>query len=207
MGSGFWEGWRTRAASAKGVVFDYGGVIARAPGPDWPLYAQSAAMGLSRAALDAGFARYRRAYDLGEMTDAEMFGRIFSENGLALSAADAARLVDVEERGWTTLVPETLELMRALKADGRKVGILTNMHADFHRRRFAPVAAEHVALADAVAVSGLEGSGKPDRPIYDLMAARMGLPARDLLFLDDNEANVEGARAAGWQAERFLLPF
>ena len=41
------------------------------------------------------------------------------------------------------------------------------------------------------------------REIYDLAAARIGLPAGELVFFDDSEANCEGARAAGWRAIRF----
>lgn len=201
----FWENWRSRAAAARGVVFDYGGVIARAPGADWRLYDSAEACGLPRARLAEGFARWRRAYDVGEMTDAEMFARIFAEAGVAVSDAQIAALVDEEQRGWQNLVPGTLDFMRQLKADGKRLGVLTNMHEEFYRNRYAENAAAYRALLDAEVVSGIERIGKPDRTIYDVAASRMGLPPESLLFLDDNAANVEGARAAGWQSELFRL--
>ncbi len=201
----FWENWRQRAASVQGVVFDYGGVLARAPGDDWSLYGLVEAAGLSRAGLSAGFARWRRAYDVGDLTDAEMFDRIFADAGVPLAASTRDLLVDVEQRGWQNLVPEALEFMRVLKADGKKLGILTNMHEEFYRNRYVENAADFRALADAEVVSGLELIGKPDKMIFDIAASRMGLPPCGLLFLDDNAANVEGARAAGWQSELFRL--
>ena len=91
--------------------------------------------------------------------------------------------------------------MRRLKADGRKLGILTNMSPDFYERLFVPRAAAYRALVDAEVVSGLEHLYKPQRAIYDLMAQRLALPPERLLFFDDTPANVEAARACGWQAE------
>ena len=41
---------------------------------------------------------------------------------------------------------------------------------------------------------------KPDRPIYDLAAKRLGLAPHDLLFLDDTESNVLAARRWGWRS-------
>ena len=41
---------------------------------------------------------------------------------------------------------------------------------------------------------------KPSREIFDAAAAEIGLPPEQILFIDDSEVNVEGARAAGWKA-------
>ena len=47
---------------------------------------------------------------------------------------------------------------------------------------------------------------KPDRAIFDRHAKDFGLDPRATLFFDDNRHNVEGARAAGWNAELFTGP-
>ena len=44
---------------------------------------------------------------------------------------------------------------------------------------------------------------KPDRAIYDLHAESFGLDPASSLFIDDSPKNVEGAKAAGWQAVLF----
>lgn len=46
---------------------------------------------------------------------------------------------------------------------------------------------------------------KPSREIYDESVRRIGLPAGEILFVDDNQANVDGALAAGLQA-RYYQP-
>ena len=90
--------------------------------------------------------------------------------------------------------------MKDLKAAGKKIGILSNMSEDFRDRLFVPRCAEYIALADAVIISGAERLVKPNRPIYDLAARRLGLTPHELLFLDDTEANVTAARRWGWRS-------
>lgn len=198
----FVEEWSARAAHAAGVVFDFGGVISVAPIRSWALYPFCAARGLDRAAVAAGWTKYRHLWDGGFITFDEMYRRIFADAGRTATAADLAALWEVDATAWIRdLRPETLDLMRRLKADGRKLGILTNMSPDFYERLFVPRAAAYRALVDAEVVSGLEHLYKPQRAIYDLMAQRLALPPERLLFFDDTPANVEAARACGWQAE------
>ena len=198
----FVEGWLARAAQVDGVVFDFGGVISVSPREGWSLYPFCAARGVGRAAVDAGWARYRHLWDGGFISFEEMYRRMFADAGVGISDADVAELWEIDAVAWIRdLRADTLELMRALKARGRRIGILTNMSPDFHERLFVPRAAAYRALADAEVVSGLERLYKPERPIYDLMASRMGLPPGRLLFVDDTPANVEAARGYGWQAE------
>ena len=198
----FVEEWSARAAHAAGVVFDFGGVVSVAPGSDWELYPFCAARGLDRAAVAAGWTKYRHLWDGGFFTFDEMYRRIFADAGRTVTADDLAALWEVDAEAWIrNLRPETLDLMRRLKADGRKLGILTNMSPDFYERLFVPRAAAYRALVDAEVVSGLEHLYKPQRAIYNLMAQRLALPPERLLFFDDTPANVEAARASGWQAE------
>jgi 2-haloacid dehalogenase len=57
-----------------------------------------------------------------------------------------------------------------------------------------------------VTVSGHVRLVKPDPAIYRHHAEAFGLTPAHTLFIDDNAANVAAARAAGWQAERFVSP-
>ena len=200
--NGFVDRWLARAADVDGVVFDFGGVISVSPREGWDLYPFCAARGVSRADVDAGWAKYRHLWDGGFISFDELYRRTFADAGVAVSEADLEALWEIDAVGWIrTLRADTLALMRALKARGARIGILTNMSPDFHARLFVPRAAAYRELADAEVVSGLEKLYKPERPIYDLMAARMGLPPGRLLFVDDTPANVEAARRYGWQSE------
>ena len=52
-------------------------------------------------------------------------------------------------------------------------------------------------------MSGEIGLIKPDRAIYDHHVAAFGLDPAATLFIDDSQKNVDGAKAAGWQAVLF----
>lgn len=54
-----------------------------------------------------------------------------------------------------------------------------------------------------VTVSGEIGLIKPDVAIYERHAKDFGLTPQNSIFIDDTMVNVEGARAAGWQAVHF----
>ena len=204
----FAEQWLARGAMVDGVVFDFGGVISVSPMKDWPLYPYCAAKGVDRAAMDRGWKNYRHLWDGGFIPFDELYRRIFTDAGCP--PPDAATLADLWELdavGWIReLRPDTLELMRRLKENGKKIGILSNMSPDFHDRLFVPRAAAYRALADAEVISGLVKLYKPEQPIYDLTARRMGLQPERLLFLDDMLPNVEAARRYGWNSEVYPPP-
>ena len=44
---------------------------------------------------------------------------------------------------------------------------------------------------------------KPDREIYELTCARMGIEPTEAVFVDDNADNVAAARAFGMEAVHF----
>ena len=202
----FVEEWSARAASADGVVFDFGGVISVSPMEGWELYPFCAARGVDRTTVAAGWKRYRPLWDGGFISFDEMYRRIFADAGVEISAADLEELWEIDAVGWIrNLRPETLDLMRMLKAQGKKLGILSNMSPDFHDRLFVPRAADYRALVDVEVISGLEKLYKPERPIYDLTQRRMGLSPDRLLFLDDTPVNVNAARSYGWQAEVYSI--
>lgn len=202
----FVEEWSARAASADGVVFDFGGVISVSPMEGWALYPFCTARGVDRTTVAAGWKRYRHLWDGGFISFDEMYRRIFADAGVEISEADLEELWEIDAVGWIrNLRPETLDLMRVLRAQGKKLGILSNMSPDFHDRLFLPRAADYRALADVEVISGLEKLYKPERPIYDLTQRRMGLSPERLLFFDDTPKNVEAARAYGWQAEVYPL--
>ena len=195
------EKWLKFIGDARGVVFDFGGVISYPPGENWAAYTIAGALGLSRAAFDAGFRAWRHLWDGGFIDGVEMYRRIFAANNLTVDDADLRRLLDADCAGWVQAFnPVTLELMRTLKARGTRIGILTNMCTAFKTEWFLPRAGAYVALADALVVSGDHKLYKPEEAIYRLMEREIGLAPEELVFFDDSPANVEGARRCGWRA-------
>ncbi|MCR4565154.1 MAG: HAD-IA family hydrolase, partial [Bacteroidales bacterium] len=48
-----------------------------------------------------------------------------------------------------------------------------------------------------------EGVKKPDPAFFKILLERFHLKAEECVFIDDNEKNVEGARALGFTGIRF----
>ncbi|NVP56368.1 HAD family hydrolase [Mycoplana rhizolycopersici] len=96
---------------------------------------------------------------------------------------------------------ESVAIMETLVADGRDVTMLTNFAADTFKeaRKLYPF----LDLPRGVTVSGEIGLIKPDLAIYEKHARDFSLEPAHTLFIDDAEKNVEGARAAGWNAVLF----
>ena len=106
---------------------------------------------------------------------------------------------------WREMVPhayeDTVAIMERLMEEGRDVTMLTNFAEDTFRE-----AREMYPFLDkprGVTVSGEIKLIKPDVAIYRKHAEDFGLAPDRTLFIDDSIANVEGARAAGWNAVHF----
>ena len=187
----------------SGVVFDFGGVMTTSTMPE-RVRKCTDEFGIDWKHLADGFAKYRRLMDGGFITMDEMYDLIWADADIRITDEQKAR---IHEEDIASFMDEyvnrtTLGWMKALKAEGYKIGILTNMSSEF-ARRFRKVFAEFIAVADAMVISGEEKMYKPQKRIYDLLGERIGLPAEELCFIDDAEANCDGARRAGWHCIQF----
>jgi 2-haloacid dehalogenase len=88
------------------------------------------------------------------------------------------------------------DLVEQLDSAGVPLFSITNFSHEF----FPPFRAQWASLFDRfrdIVVSGDEKLVKPDPAIYRLALDRFGLSAEDAVFIDDNAANIAGARALG----------
>jgi len=94
--------------------------------------------------------------------------------------------------------PDVEPALRQLQQRGLQLGIASNFDG-----RLLEIAAKMPELApcDQVFVSSQVGFSKPDPRLFAAVAAQLEvLPAEILLVGDDWLADIQGARAAGWQA-------
>ncbi len=106
---------------------------------------------------------------------------------------------------WHEMVPhsydDSVTIMEGLIADGQDVTMLTNFASDTFRE--AQVRFPFLTKPRGVTVSGDVGLIKPDIAIYETHAKSFGLNPAATIFIDDSAPNVEGAKAAGWDAVLF----
>jgi 2-haloacid dehalogenase len=99
------------------------------------------------------------------------------------------------------LLGETVDILTELQALGVPTYALTN----FSGEKWA-VAKQTFPILDSFTgeiVSGHEQVVKPDEKIYRLLVDRFTLEPSRTFFTDDVQRNVDGARAAGLDAELF----
>lgn len=186
------------------IVFDFGGVLfhwhpASFLARLWPHRAADEAEG-ARLAQDF-FQNYSGdwgAFDQGLIDAETVIERISARTGWP--ADEVRQVVDAVSE---ELQPRagTVALIEDLLARGHQLFYLSNMpepYAD-HLERSYPLA----RWFKAGVFSGREKLSKPGPEVFELARERFGVPASELLFLDDHPANLRAAEALGWQTELF----
>jgi putative hydrolase of the HAD superfamily len=117
----------------------------------------------------------RAATGMGEADAAAFLGDFWDVYLGALNAELAARLRALRPRYRTALLSNSF------------VGAREKEHERFG---FGD-------LTDLIVYSHEEGVAKPERRIYELTCERLGARPDEVVFVDDAEAYIEGARAVG----------
>jgi HAD superfamily hydrolase (TIGR01509 family) len=82
-----------------------------------------------------------------------------------------------------------------------QVALLSNLGHDSSVHYFS--AQDRQQLFDQVVVSGEVGMIKPHPEIFDYACNQLGVDTSEAVFVDDSQANCDGARQAGMQAVRY----
>lgn len=179
------------------VVFDIGGVLV-----DWQPhlawadeFETEAETGAFMDRVDF-FSRNLRADNGERFTDmAEELANPEDRHRFAAYVENYAKTVPNQ-------MPGTWGILDALKAKGVPVHAITNWSAETWPEGLK----SHPRLGEVfgtLVVSGQEGIIKPDPRIFDLLCERAGVVPSECVFIDDSPKNIEGAKAAGWDAIHF----
>jgi HAD superfamily hydrolase (TIGR01509 family) len=125
--------------------------------------------------------------DHGQITQAEFYMAIEKETGISAervkSEMDADLVVD----------SRLIKLITSMKAK-YKLGLLSNAGEE----EIAVIYRDGIAdLFDAVCVSYEIGDVKPNPKIFNTCLNKLGVPASESVFIDDNVDNLAGARRLG----------
>lgn len=181
----------------EALLFDLGGIIIAI---DWErVFARWARKPDDIIRMRQAFAMdepYRR-HERGEISFADYAGHL--RHNLGLDLDDAAMLA-----GWNDIfVGPVPGMAEVLTAAGRSwpMDVFTNTNA-VHQQTWTTRYADLVAPFRDIYSSSMLGVRKPEPDAFRLVADRMGLTPAKVLFLDDTDENIDGARAAGMQAMR-----
>ena len=96
---------------------------------------------------------------------------------------------------------EAVRLAGRARAAGKPVGLLSNSWGDGGYDVYTGY--DLAAMFDAVVISHLVRLRKPERPIFELAAAKLGVEPGECVFVDDTLTNVVTARAVGMAAVHY----
>jgi putative hydrolase of the HAD superfamily len=187
----------------RALILDLGEVLVRSQPPE--LLARMAEVaGVPLSALTASYWAHRDEYDrVGSARD--YWEAVLEDSGSPLDAPGRAlarpQLVELDARSWSVYRDEVWELAARFRAVGGRTAMLTNCGPEIVARVKAQRPTER--YFDALLASSEVGCMKPERAIFELTLARLGVEAGEALFVDDREANLAGAAAVGLQTFHF----
>ncbi len=183
------------------VVFDLGGVLV-----DWDPRHLYRTLLPDEAAVETFLAevttpQWNAAQDAGRNWDDAV--AILTEE-----FPEHAELIAAYHHRWVETIngqiDGTVDLLRQLRDAGIGLYALTNWSAE--KFPHAQDRFEWLAWFEGIVVSGSEQIIKPDPRIFHVLLQRYGLDASAAVYVDDNPANVEAARALGFTSLHFTGP-
>ncbi len=140
--------------------------------------------------------------DKGNIEDSEVLEGIKSR--LPQRLWESAQKVYVNWYYNLPFVDGMLELIDTLKKEGKKLYIISDISRGFaNGYQNVPKIKELFSKFDGLVFSGTIGITKPDRRIFEHLLNTYNLKAEDCLFIDDREANINGAKEVGMQGYVF----
>lgn len=177
------------------VLFDLGGVLIELP------YGVPAGRASSPQEYEALWRRWLtsdwvRRFECGQCSPQQFADGMVAEWDLPCTSREYLDYF----RDWLIgLAPGADELIAMIRPGVRK-GCLSNSNVVHWPRKCHEM--RICELLDEYYLSFELGVCKPDPAIFQLTITKAGLAPDAIVFLDDNQLNVDGARAAGLDAER-----
>ena len=177
----------------RALLVDWGGVLTSDVFAGFKIFCEQEGIDPMRVRdLFAADPRGREA--LVELEIGEIDERQFEVRLAALLELDEERVPGLVDRVFGSIVAEEaiFEALRIARANGIRTGLLSNSWGiERYPHDLLP------ELFDAVVISGQEGVRKPDLVIYEVAIERLGVPASEIVFVDDLPGNLKPARELG----------
>jgi putative hydrolase of the HAD superfamily len=177
------------------IAFDYGNVLSCAQ----DLNGIERLSELTRLSMTEFVRRYadnRPAYDRGILTGTAYWANVLGNSRAEPTPELAAELIQVDIASWLTLDNRLVGWAKMLKAAGLSLAILSNMPPDI-------LAGLRKERGDWLGEFGITifscevGYVKPEPQIYERLLEGLGMVGSRVLFIDDRDANVQGAVGVG----------
>jgi putative hydrolase of the HAD superfamily len=188
-------------AEPQAVVFDFGGVMSGTPDRRKVVQFLCDSLHVTHSEFEKANKKRRHASKSG-MTDEEFWVAFSKEKGISLPEDWSQQFMAVMKDALG-IDHQMYKIVEALKRKNIAVGLLSNVDEHFAKRAkligvYAPF--------DPCLLSCEIGCEKPDPKAYQILLKRLGLPASDVVFIDDKQENIDQARKQGIDAIVFRSP-
>lgn len=184
----------------KALIFDLGNVVVT---NDWNYLCPekdkefTEYFGVTMTDFKKGWDKAWPLIRVGKITEDEFWTLFLTESGVKNPDVIYAKTL---WRKYQSRIPGTLELIMRLRNYYTIVACTDNGRewVEFYKSKF------HIdAYFDAIVCSADIGDHKPHPAIYAEAIKQTGVPAHEILFIDDNNKPLEGAVASGMQVLKF----
>jgi putative hydrolase of the HAD superfamily len=181
------------------LVMDLGGVTCRWL-PDRRLIALSELCGLPAETIDqlvfeSGF---DDAGERGRLSPEEFVGELLGLLGLTRTDD----LADAVRAAWSTAFEPDQRVLHLIRTASCRTALFTN-NGPLLEAGLTDDLTEVGEVFDQLLFSWRLGTTKPDPLAFERAIERLEVAPEALLFVDDSQANVDAARAAGWPAHHY----
>jgi epoxide hydrolase-like predicted phosphatase len=184
----------------KALIFDFGNVVVtnnwhyNCPEKDQEFCNY---FGVSMDDFEKGWNKAWPLIQIGDITEDEFWNIFLKEAGV--KNVDISRAKKMW-RKYQSLMPETLNLIMRLRNRYILVGCPNNGSEwfDFHVNKY------HLdSYFDAIVCSGKVKVAKPDPKIFQIAIEKTGVKPEEILFIDDVDSILEGAKKTGLNILKF----
>jgi putative hydrolase of the HAD superfamily len=183
--------------AVQAILFDFGMVLSAPPDPAaWQRMREIT--GFDEETLQAGYWKFRHAYDRGELTGVAYWHEVA---GKTFTSDQVNQLIDADTDMWTQLNSPMVDWAQRLQRAGIRTGILSNigdaMTEGLLRKLEWLGGFYHCTWSYALRLA------KPELAIYQAAAKCLNTPPQQILFIDDKSENIAAALEAGMQAIQY----
>ncbi len=187
------------STTIRAVGFDLGGVLAAYTMPQ-QLKAMAEKMQISHEAFLTSFNERRQILETGRLDEGIFWQGVSTDLGGSLPGEVLRDYWNSWYSEHNFITTDMLGLVDRLKANGYRVGLLSNIdpdHAATNRARGI------LAHFDAVVLSTEYRLLKPNEAAYAALSRQLDVAYQELVFIDDSPVNVTAAEALGIAAILF----
>jgi putative hydrolase of the HAD superfamily len=176
----------------KAIGFDYGGVVAGIPGPEFERQV-TGLLGVDLETFKSAYFEFNHLMNNNVLSRDEFWKKVVEELGLSNKLNELIEFIDGLPQHVINM--EIIGLSDRLRVNGYKTGLLSNNTMETAQKFRASDLISHF---DAAVFSAEIGVSKPNPMAFKIFCERLGVALNEMAFIDDTEKSLAAATTIGF---------